>query len=266
MKALLSTKEPKGRFSRWIVGIWNYEFTILHRKGVENQDADGLSRLELDTQVSHITSQQAVPDLLTAQNMDEEIQSICKQQPLGEEINMKNGILCYVKDTTNPVVVIPKSWQQRFLYDIHISVPSGGHLGRDKTLARAKENVWWKSMNADLSEYVKSCLKCKKFKTPTHKYQEMTSIKVGGPCEVWAADIAFLPPSTKNNRYLLVCMEYLTKWVIAVPLSELTADVVANVLLYQIVLIHGTPMKFFTDNGTNFISEAMKLICQRLGI
>ncbi|KAI9256084.1 hypothetical protein EDC94DRAFT_217145 [Helicostylum pulchrum] len=90
-------------------------------------------------------------------------------------------------------------------------------------------------MNKDVIAYVKNCFECKKFKAPTHKFQELTSIVVKGPCEVWAADIAFLPKSFQKNKYLLVFMEYLTKWVIAVPLNDLSTDAVANVLLYQIV-------------------------------
>lgn len=61
-------------------------------------------------------------------------------------------------------------------------------------------------------------------------------------------------------------MEYLTKWVITTPLSTLDTDSVANVLLYQILLIHGTPVRFITDNGTKLVSEAMQAVCTRLGI
>src|SRR6478735_479132 len=66
--------------------------------------------------------------------------------------------------------------------------------------------------------------------------------------------------------YMLVFMEYLTKWVITVPLPQFDTNAIVNVLIYSIILVHGTPQKFITDNGTNFISEAMKLVCQRLGI
>lgn len=184
--------------------------------------------MELETNVSYLTSQLVISDLVVAQEGDEDINAIRAQQPLHPNFKMVNGVLCYIK-FRNPVVVIPKLWQPKFLHDIHDNMSSGGHQGRDKTIARAKENGWWKSMINDVIIYVKNCLDCKKFKTPTHKFQEiMTSIKVGGPCEVWAADIAFLPESTQNNRYLLVFMEYLSKWVIAVPLSELTTDAVAK--------------------------------------
>lgn len=43
-KSILSTKEPKGRIARWRLAIQGYSFTIVHRKGVFNADADALSR------------------------------------------------------------------------------------------------------------------------------------------------------------------------------------------------------------------------------
>ncbi|KAI9329303.1 hypothetical protein BD770DRAFT_295512, partial [Pilaira anomala] len=117
----------------------------------------------------------------------------------------------------------------------------GGHQGRDKSVAKAKENGWWPNMVKEVQDFVAACLSCQKFKAKTHKFVNLTSIKVGGPCKVWAADIAFFPLSNKGNRYLLIFMEYLTKWVVAVPLASLDTDSVANVLLYSIILQFSCP-------------------------
>ncbi|KAG1046854.1 hypothetical protein G6F43_010677 [Rhizopus delemar] len=84
--------------------------------------------------------------------------------------------------------------------------------------------------------------------------------------EIWAADIAILPLSRKGNRYLLVIMEYLSKWVFTAALPSFDSDHVAQVLLFEVVLKIGLPERLITDNGANFISDAMKSVCQRLGI
>jgi hypothetical protein len=34
-----------GRIARWIMDIWTYDFIVAHRKGVDHQDADALSRI-----------------------------------------------------------------------------------------------------------------------------------------------------------------------------------------------------------------------------
>lgn len=70
---------------------------------------------------------------------------------------------------------IPRSMQQEFLEIIHNDY-CGAHEGRDKTIARAKENGWWPTMREDVLKYVKSCMKCRLFKTTTHKFKKMTSV------------------------------------------------------------------------------------------
>ncbi|OBZ81348.1 hypothetical protein A0J61_10603 [Choanephora cucurbitarum] len=94
----------------------------------------------------------------------------------------------------------------------------------------------------------------------------MQSISVGLPTEVWAADIAYMPLSSRNNRYLLMFMDYMTKWVVTTALPSCETSAIANVMLYSKVLTFGAPKRFITDNGKNFISEAMMVVCKRLGI
>ncbi|KAG1017517.1 hypothetical protein G6F43_014425 [Rhizopus delemar] len=61
-------------------------------------------------------------------------------------------------------------------------------------------------------------------------------------------------------------MEYLSKWVVTAALPSFDSDDVAQVLLFEVVLKIGLPERLITDNGSNFISDAMKSVCQRLGI
>lgn len=42
--------------------------------------------------------------------------------------------------------------------------------------------------------------------------------------EIWATDIAIFPESYTGERYMLVLMEYLSKWVVAVPLKSFDAS------------------------------------------
>ena len=84
--------------------------------------------------------------------------------------------------------------------------------------------------------------------------------------EIWAADIAVLPISTKGNKYLFVIMEYLTKWCITAALPSFDTTHITNTLLFEVVLKYSTPRRLITDNRANFISEAMNAVCQRLNI
>ncbi|KAG0819874.1 hypothetical protein G6F18_012711 [Rhizopus arrhizus] len=84
--------------------------------------------------------------------------------------------------------------------------------------------------------------------------------------EIWATDIATLPESYNGERYLLVMMEYLSKWIVAVQLKSFDTGSIVQVLLYEVVLKYGLPARLISDNGSNYISEAMTMVCSRLGI
>lgn len=48
--------------------------------------------------------------------------------------------------------------------------------------------------------------------------------------------------------------------------AQLDSEHVSQVLLYEVVLKHGAPKRLITDNGSNFVSDAMSIVCRRLGI
>ena len=49
----LHTIQPKGRIARWIMDIQEFDFTVSHRPGTSNQNADALSRLNHQTSALH---------------------------------------------------------------------------------------------------------------------------------------------------------------------------------------------------------------------
>ncbi|KAG1394361.1 hypothetical protein G6F60_010905 [Rhizopus arrhizus] len=273
LRQLLSKKDPSGRIARWVLDIWTYDFTVVHRREIDNADADALSRLmipgdrkpvprpTINSQVA--TTPLSLHNIRLEQARDSFVDAVSRQAS-PDLFAFRDGIL-YFLAPSGPVVVVPPVLRSAFLYAVHDDVTSG-HLGREKTLDKALSSGWWPSIRKDTIDYVKGCERCQIHKMPTHKYRELKSIQVSLPGEIWAADIAYMPLSTRGNKYILVFMEYLTKWVITVPLPQFDTNAIVNVLIYAIILVNGTPQKFITDNGTNFISEAMKLVCQRLGI
>lgn len=56
LRSILTNKAPRGRIARWIMTIQAYKFTVQHKKGSLNGDADALSRIK--------TSQRTEPDLV----------------------------------------------------------------------------------------------------------------------------------------------------------------------------------------------------------
>jgi hypothetical protein len=86
----------------------------------------------------------------------------------------------------------------------------------------------------------------------------MHQYNVGAPFERVAVDIAGrFPESDRGNRYLLLAMDYFTKWpeVYAIPNQE--SSTVADVLVNNFCRF-GVPMELHSDQGRNFESRLLR--------
>ena len=68
-----------------------------------------------------------------------------------------------------------------------------------------------------------------------------------------------------GHKYVLVIVDYATKWPEAFPLKNMTSETVVNCLIDMTARM-GVPEEILTDNGANFISKTMRQFCQITGI
>jgi len=71
-------------------------------------------------------------------------------------------------------------------------------------------------------------------------------------------------PSTSGNRYLLVAVDYLTRWPCVQAVRDITAETTAMFLFDQVVASHGVPSFILTDQGSNFTSSYVSSFLRRL--
>jgi len=70
---------------------------------------------------------------------------------------LKDEVLTWINNNPPVVVVILMAWRADFIRQLH-ECRTSGHLGREKTFAKAKENGHWTNMNSgDIKEFVKNC-------------------------------------------------------------------------------------------------------------
>ena len=74
------------------------------------------------------------------------------------------------------------------------------------------------------------------------------------------------PETSRGNKYLIVAMDYFTKWVEVVPTKDATAQTVAEVVMRDLISRFGTPETIHTDQGKAFKATLVKELFQRLGI
>jgi hypothetical protein len=70
-----------------------------------------------------------------------------------------------------------------------------------------------------------------------------------------------LPTAPGNLRYVVVTVEYFTKWIEAKPLALITSQTVKKFFWQQIICQFGVPRLLIVDNGTQFNSEVFKDFC-----
>ena len=64
-----------------------------------------------------------------------------------------------------------------------------------------------------------------------------------------------LPRTSRGNRYVLVAIDYFTKWMEAYPLPDQEATTVAEALVQGMFSRFGTPSELHSDQGRNFESH-----------
>jgi hypothetical protein len=74
-----------------------------------------------------------------------------------------------------------------------------------------------------------------------------------------------LPRAQGNLKYVVVAVEYFSKWVEAKPLATITSVTVQKFFWRIIVCRFGVPKAITVDNGTQFDAEAFKDFCDRIG-
>jgi len=67
-------------------------------------------------------------------------------------------------------------------------------------------------------------------------------------------------------KYLVVAIEYFTKWIEAELVAQITAHKVQHFVWKNIVCRFGIPKRLVSDNGTQFASQQLGKLCTELGV
>ena len=95
----------------------------------------------------------------------------------------------------------------------------------------------------------------------------MTTITSSWPFSQWGIDIVGPLPIGKGQvRFLLVAIDYFTKWVEAEALATITEARIKNFVWKNIFCRFGIPLTIILDNGRQFDSQCFKDFYSGLGI
>ena len=127
---------------------------------------------------------------------------------------------------------------------------------------------FWPTMQTDAAQVVQNCDKCQRFGNVQHvPAKHLTSITSPWPFSTWGIDIMGpLPRGKKQVKFLVVVIDYFTKWVEAKPLAVITEAKIQHFVWKNLVCRFGIPRIIISDNGQQFDNRKFRDFCKELGI
>ena len=182
-------------------------------------------------------------------------------------IEGKEGILFHKSKEGMLKKCVPRKFRQLLLEEYHDSKWTGGHLGRDKTIDKIKENFYFKNLYSYVELWVSSCSQCRSIK----RNNDRPNIPEGNiiatrpwqlvSIDLWSSKVL----SNSGNLYTLTVIDAFTKYSLAIPIANKEGLTIAKALINSVFCIFGYPEKLQSDRGTEFINSTLKEICKLAG-
>ncbi|GJZ81225.1 reverse transcriptase domain-containing protein, partial [Tanacetum coccineum] len=134
--------------------------------------------------------------------------------------------------------------------------PTGGHHGANYTAKKFFDSsFYWPTIYRDAHDLVTRCDACQRQGKISQKDEvPQNAIQVCEIFDVWGIDFMGPFPSSRGNKYILVAVDYLSKWVEAKAFPTNDARVVVK-FLKSLFSLFGTPRAIISDRDTHFCND-----------
>ncbi|CAN0916907.1 Retrovirus-related Pol polyprotein from transposon 297 [Linum grandiflorum] len=158
---------------------------------------------------------------------------------------------------------------QKIVEEVHEGVcgtHAGGHALAKKIL---RLGYYWTTMDSDCVWYVRRCHKCQIYADERHVAPSFLHVMSSPwPFAAWGIDVIGMiePKASNGHRFILVAIDYFTKWVEAASYVNITKSVVTKFIKKEIICRYGLPERIITDNAKNLNNKMMDELCSRFKI
>ncbi|CAM8890151.1 unnamed protein product [Rhodiola kirilowii] len=282
IRYLMKKKEAKPRLIRWILLLQEFDVEIRDKKGIENTVADHLSRIVRREEEGHIT--ESFPD--------EHLYAVSTKVPWYASIvnylvggtfspsftkaqcmKLRHDAKQYLWDDPYLWKIGPDQIIRRCIPNNEISsvisfcheFACGGHFGPRKTARKILDSgFFWPSIFKDAKEKCQKCDKCQRVGNVSARNEmPQVPILVNDVFDIWGLDFMGPFPVSCDYTYILVAVDYVSKWVEAKATRCDDAKTVIEFLRTNLFCRYGVPKAIISDQGTHFCNRIMAATLKR---
>ncbi|XP_024025045.1 uncharacterized protein LOC112092647 [Morus notabilis] len=248
LKYLLSKKDAKVRLIRWILLLQEFDLTIKDKKGVENVVTDHLSRLEFNDLADGPAIRDNFPD--------ENLFPVTK--------------LPWYAHIVNYLVTgeLPSDWnaqdKHKFLVEVQNFYWDDPYLFKYCPDQIMRQCIPDDEITNVLNFYHNDA--CELGALSRHHMMPSNPILVIEIFDYWGID--FMGPFSPSSGYLyiLLAVDYVSKWVKAVPCRTNDNATVVKFLKENVLSRFGTPRAIISDQGTHFYNRSFEALMRKYGV
>ena len=282
IKYLMAKKDAKPRLLRWVLLLQEFDLIIKDKVGAENLVADHLSRMTKEER-GDLEDNLPIDDSLR----EESLMFIEAQAPWYADLAnfVATGFISGDLDANERRKLRYEAkryfWDEPYLYrkcgdgiyrrcvasdeglkiiqGCHSS-PYGGHLATSRTIARVLQcGFYWPTMFKDVANLVSHCDKCQRIgsigKRDEIPLQGILEIEI---FDLWGIDFMGPFPSSCGNRYILVAVDYVSKWIKAIASPTNDHKVVVKMFKTIIFPRFGAPRGVVSDGAHTLLRTPLK--------
>ncbi|PKA50172.1 hypothetical protein AXF42_Ash020117 [Apostasia shenzhenica] len=140
--------------------------------------------------------------------------------------------------------------------------------GRSLVMGILRQGFFWPNIHKDAQSFVKKCPQCQYYADMQRQPAGyLKPINLSWPFAVWGLDfLGPMPTTIRRYKWILVAVDYFTKWIEVKPLTQPTTQNVKNFLWANIVYRYGVLMAIITDNSTSFANQRIHNFCGKYQI